>query len=162
MQRLRPLASKTLFKRFRIDGRSVGYVALDAATGAVLTARNADGAFVPASAIKAPTAIMALDVLGPEHRAVTRLYTSGAVEGGVLNGDLILVGGGAIPELYTEHFLPMIRALKKQGIKRIGGRFIFDDSLFPEARTVSAAPRPRRCLQCRRRRPVAEFQPAAS
>ena len=133
-----PLGLEDLFKRFRIDGRSVGYVALDAATGAVLTARNADGAFVPASAIKAPTAIMALDVLGPEHRAVTRLYTSGAVEGGVLNGDLILVGGGD-PELYTEHFLPMIRALKKQGIKRIGGRFIFDDSLFPEARTVSAA-----------------------
>ncbi|MYG51540.1 MAG: D-alanyl-D-alanine carboxypeptidase/D-alanyl-D-alanine-endopeptidase [Rhodospirillaceae bacterium] len=132
------LGLEDLFERFRIDGRSVGYVALDAATGAVLTARNPDGAFVPASAIKAATAIMALEVLGPAHRAVTRLYTSGAVEGGVLNGDLILVGGGD-PELYTEHYLPMIRALKAQGIRRIGGRFLFDDSLFPESRTVNAA-----------------------
>lgn len=131
------LGLEDLFERFRIDGRSVGYVALDAATGAVLTARNPDGAFVPASAIKAATAMMALDVLGPEHRAVTRLYTSGAVEGGTLNGDLILVGGGD-PELYTEHYLPMIRALKKQGIRRIGGRFLFDDSLFPESRAISA------------------------
>lgn len=134
----KPLGLEALFKRFRIDERSVGYIAMDAATGALLTARNPDGAFVPASAIKAPTAIMALDVLGPDHRAVTRLHKSGAVEGGALKGDLILVGGGD-PELYSEDFLPMIRALKAQGIRRIGGRFLFDDSLFPEARAVSGA-----------------------
>ncbi|MDE0255395.1 MAG: D-alanyl-D-alanine carboxypeptidase/D-alanyl-D-alanine-endopeptidase [Rhodospirillaceae bacterium] len=131
-----PLGLEELFKRFRIDERSVGYIALDAATGAVLTARRPDGAFVPASAIKAPTAVMALEVLGPAYRAETRLYRSGTVGSGVLKGDLVLVGGGD-PELYTEDFLPMIRALKKRGIRRINGRFLFDDSLFPEARAIS-------------------------
>ena len=134
----RSLDLEALFKRFRIDERSVGYIAMDAATGEPLTARNPDGAFVPASAIKAATAIMALDVLGPDHRAVTRLYRSGRVEGGALNGDLVLVGGGD-PELYTENYLPMIRALKKQGVRTLVGRFLFDDSLFQESRTVSAA-----------------------
>ena len=132
------LGLERVFRRYRIDERSVGYVAMDAATGELLTARNPDGAFVPASAIKAPTAIMALDILGPEHRAVTRLYRSGTVEGDTLKGNLILVGGGD-PELYTEHYLPMIRALKKQGIRRVDGRFLFDNGLFAESRTVSAA-----------------------
>ena len=132
------LGLEALFKRFLIDERSVGYIAVDAATGALLTARNPDGGFAPASAIKVPTAIMALSVLGPEHRAVTSLYRAGAVKGGVLNGDLVLVGGGD-PELYTEDFLPMIRALKAQDIERVSGRFLYDDSLFPEARQISAA-----------------------
>ena len=131
------LGLEALFKRFLIDERSVGYIAVDAATGTLLTARNPDGGFTPASAIKVPTAIMALSVLGPEHRAVTSLYRAGAVKGGVLNGDLVLVGSGD-PELYTEDFLPMIRALKAQDIKRVSGRFLYDDSLFPEARQISA------------------------
>lgn len=134
----KPLGLEALFKRFLIDGRSVGYVAMDAATGALLAARNADRAFTPASAVKALTAIMALDVLGPDHRAATRLYRVGAVKDGVLNGDLILVGGGD-PELYTEDFIPMIRALKAGGVSKVSGRFLYDDSLFPEARQISVA-----------------------
>jgi len=134
----KPLGLEAVFERYLIDERSVGYVAMDAASGALLTARNADGAFAPASAVKALTAIMALDVMGPDHRAVTPLYRTGAIEDGVLNGDLILVGGGD-PELYTEDFIPMIRALKAGGVKRVNGRFLFDDSLFPEARQISAA-----------------------
>ncbi len=133
-----PLGLEALFKRFLIDERSVGYVALDAATGALLTARNAGGGFAPASAVKALTAIMALDVLGPDHRAATRLYRTGPVKDGVLDGDLILVGGGD-PELYSEDFIPMIRALKAGGVRKVSGRFLYDDSLFPEARQISAA-----------------------
>ena len=133
----KPRGLEALFKRYLIDERSVGYIAMDAATGALLTARNADGAFTPASAVKALTAIMALDVLGPDHRAATRLYRTGAVKNGVLNGDLILVGGGD-PELYTEDFIPMIRALKAGGITKVSGRFLYDDSLFPEVRQISA------------------------
>ena len=132
-----PLGLEAMFKRFLIDERSVGYIAMDAATGALLTARNADGGFTPASAVKALTAIMALDVLGPDHRAATRLYRTGAVKDGVLNGDLILVGGGD-PELYTEDFVPMIRTLKAGGVRKVRGRFLYDDSLFPEARKLSA------------------------
>ncbi len=138
----RPLGLDGLFGRYRIDRRSVGYAALDAATGALLTGRHPDGLFVPASAIKAATAIMALEVLGADHRAATRLFRTGpdgaAAADGVLNGDLILVGGGD-PELYTEHFMPMIRALKALGVRRLGGRFLYDDSLFPESPAISAA-----------------------
>jgi len=127
-----------LFKRFQIDERSVGYLAVDAATGAVLAARRANGGFIPASAIKAPTAIMALNVFGANHRLSTRLYMSGRVEGSTLNGDLILVGGGD-PELFTDDFIPMINALKARGIQKVSGRFLYDTSLFPDAPAVSDA-----------------------
>ena len=127
-----------LYEHFQIDEHSIGYLAVDAATGTVLAARQPDGRFIPASAIKAPTAIMALNVLGASHRLSTRLYMTGQVSGNTLDGDLILVGGGD-PELFTDDFVPMINALKARAILKVDGRFIFDNSLFPEASAVSDA-----------------------
>ncbi len=127
-----------LFRHFQIDEHSIGYLAVDAATGTVLAARQPDGGFIPASAIKVPTAIMALNVLGANHRLSTRLYMTGQVSGNTLNGDLILVGGGD-PELFTDDFVPMINALKARAILKVNGRFIFDNSLFPDASAVSDA-----------------------
>lgn len=134
----RPVSYAALFQQFQIDARSVGYIAIDAATGRVLAARQPDGGFIPASSIKAPTAIMALNVLGANHRFSTRLYMTGSVRGGVLDGDVILVGGGD-PELFTDDFSSLVAALKARGISRVAGRFIYDNSLFPDSSAVSAA-----------------------
>lgn len=134
----KPLGYAALFKQFQIDGRSVGFIAIDAKTGKVLSARQPDGGFIPASAIKAPTAIMALNILGANHKLSTHLYMDGSVRGGVLKGDLILVGGGD-PELFTDDFATMINALKARGITRVDGRFLYDNTLFPDAAVVSSA-----------------------
>jgi D-alanyl-D-alanine carboxypeptidase/D-alanyl-D-alanine-endopeptidase (penicillin-binding protein 4) len=48
----------------------------------------------PASVAKALTSLYALDTLGADHRFQTRVMATGSVIGGVLKGDLILVGGG--------------------------------------------------------------------
>ena len=53
---------------------------LDLATGAELAARNPDLPLIPASTTKLATALVALDVLGPEHRYRTELLGRGRVE----------------------------------------------------------------------------------
>jgi len=51
-------------------------------------------AVIPASNIKIVVAAVALDLLGAEHRYTTAVVASVAPENGVINGDLVLVGGG--------------------------------------------------------------------
>ena len=52
----------------RPAGTEVGYMLLDVETGQVLAELNADLPLIPASTTKLATAVVALDVLGAEHR----------------------------------------------------------------------------------------------
>ena len=103
----------------------VGYAVVDVAKRRVLTAREYDGGFVPASVAKAPTALYALASLGPSHRFETRLMIDGAVENGLLKGNLYLVGSGD-PSLDTGDLADLAKALKANGIDRVKGDFIYD------------------------------------
>lgn len=129
--------------------------------GKVLYAHNAEKFFVPGSTTKLVTTGAALDVLGAEHRFVTRVYRTGPVGAdGTLEGDLVLVASGD-PNLSgrlqadgtlafenADHSyggedsrglgdaLGVIRGLAKQvhekGVRRISGRVLVDATLFPE------------------------------
>ena len=57
----------------RPAGTEVGYLLLDLETGQVLAELNPDLPLIPASTAKLATAVVALDVLGPEHRFRTEL-----------------------------------------------------------------------------------------
>ena len=59
-----------------------------------LFAVNRDRLFVPGSTTKLLTMGTALEVLGPDHRFHTRVYRTGPVRNGVLEGDLVLVAVG--------------------------------------------------------------------
>ena len=48
--------------------------------------------FLPASNQKLLTAIAAFEILGPDYRLETRVVTNGLLAGGVLDGDVFLVG----------------------------------------------------------------------
>ena len=67
-------------------------------TNAKISARiegmNENLSVAPASVTKAITALYALDVLGAQHRFRTQLIATGNITGGVVQGALILVGGG--------------------------------------------------------------------
>lgn len=80
----------------RPAGTEVGYLLIDLATGEVLAELNPDLPLIPASTTKLATAVVALDVLGPEHRYRTELLADGMIRQGVLEGNLIL-RGRAIP-----------------------------------------------------------------
>src|SRR5207248_1862404 len=57
-------------------------------------ALNADKLFTPASTTKLLTEGTALELLGADYRFHTRVYRTGPIVNGVLNGDLILVASG--------------------------------------------------------------------
>jgi D-alanyl-D-alanine carboxypeptidase/D-alanyl-D-alanine-endopeptidase (penicillin-binding protein 4) len=111
-------------------GTEVGYLLLDLETGQVLAELNADQPLIPASTAKLATAVVALDVLGPEHRYRTELLADGVIEHGVLRGDLILKGAGD-PALDLADLLELAVQLDNLGIYFVNGRFLVDDTAFP-------------------------------
>jgi D-alanyl-D-alanine carboxypeptidase/D-alanyl-D-alanine-endopeptidase (penicillin-binding protein 4) len=114
----------------RPAGTEVGYMLLDIETGQVLAELNADLPLIPASTTKLATAVVALDVLGAEHRYRTELLTDGVVEHGVIRGDLILRGTGD-PALDLADLLELAVQLGNLGVFRVDGRFLIDDTAFP-------------------------------
>lgn len=117
-------------------GGEVGYILFDLANRGILSHRNVDRAYIPASVMKVPTALAALHILGPEYQPLTSLYVDGAVRGNRIVGDLYLVGGGD-PMLNADHLLRVIGQLVDQGIQQVDGRFYYDESLFESRRELN-------------------------
>jgi len=94
---------------------------------------RADVPSSPGSAMKLVTSIVALDRLGPNHRGFTELRSAAAVNGGVLEGDLVLVGG-ADTDLGVAAFWALLQELRATGIHTIGGDVLVDRTRFRPAR----------------------------
>lgn len=114
-------AAESLVRNANLSGDVVFAVA-DAETGEILESRAPDVGTAPASVAKAITALYALDILGPEHRFSTRVFADGDIEGGVLKGDLVLVGG-CDPTTDTPALAELAAKLKKAGIREVRGAF---------------------------------------
>lgn len=82
-----------------LDSTSCLVVQLD---GVEVGSHNPDLPVIPASNQKLLVAAAALDVLGPDHTFTTEVR-AGAIDGGVVTGDLYLVGGGD-PLLTSEQY----------------------------------------------------------
>lgn len=111
----------------------------DAETGTPLYERDTRRSFVPASNTKLYSTAAALDILGPDFRFETRIETDGAIEDGVLNGNLIVVGSGdpVIGGRFTDgditaYFRSWADSLKARGIRTIDGHIVGDDDAFDE------------------------------
>jgi serine-type D-Ala-D-Ala carboxypeptidase/endopeptidase (penicillin-binding protein 4) len=71
-----------------------GYEVLDEGSGRVVAAQNAQQMFDPGSTMKFYAVSAALDRYGSSYRFRTPVYRQGTVAGGVLSGNLVLVGSG--------------------------------------------------------------------
>ena len=122
------------------DGAHRGYLAarlLDGGELQVIDELNAGRLFVPASVLKVVTTAAALEHLGPDYRWRTRLTTSGAVAGGVLDGDLV-VEPGADPtwgEFFDagadEPLAALAGQVRARGVTRVAGDLVVDARRFP-------------------------------
>ena len=113
----------------RIAPEDVGLIALPVAGGAPLIAHNAGKPMNPASTMKLLTTYAALATLGAEYRWKTGAYLRGRLDGDVLNGDLILKGGGD-PKLVIEDLTEFIAAMRRAGLRELRGDLVIDDSVF--------------------------------
>ncbi len=112
---------------------------IDLQTGNVWFEQNAGKSLMPASNAKLYTTAAGLDLLGPDFRYETYLYTDGPLESGVLKGNLIIRGSGdpSIGARYEDGepeqiFRKWANALSRLGIQRIEGDIIGDDDLFDD------------------------------
>ena len=98
-------------------------------TGEIALAWNDAEPRNPASVEKMLTTLVALDVLGPTYQWKTEAYFVGDLQGGVLDGDLLLKGYGD-PYLVTERFWQLMRRIRHAGVEKISGDLLLDDSYF--------------------------------
>jgi D-alanyl-D-alanine carboxypeptidase/D-alanyl-D-alanine-endopeptidase (penicillin-binding protein 4) len=131
-------------------------------SGRVVYALNETKLFTPGSTTKLLTMGTTMAVLGADHRFTTRVYRTGPVNAGLLEGDLVLLASGdpnlsarlgadgtlafenedhsydADPDTRAVPGDPMMvlhqlaRQVRQAGITRVRGSVIVDASLFPE------------------------------
>lgn len=121
--------------------------------GEPILREQADAPLVPSSLMKIVTAAVILETAGPGATFTTEAFVRTAdltaVSGGVLTGDIFLVGRGdpvlstlsyierfPEPMAYTDFADLAVQAsasLRDRGITRVEGRVLADESRFPEA-----------------------------
>jgi D-alanyl-D-alanine carboxypeptidase/D-alanyl-D-alanine-endopeptidase (penicillin-binding protein 4) len=111
-----------------LAGAAIGFCLMDA-EGAVIEDHQANTAFIPASSLKTVTTATALEIWGSDFQIETILSAATLPSNGVIEGDLILVGGGD-PMLSLADLHIMAEDLKKRGVTSIQGRIIGDGRLF--------------------------------
>ena len=118
----------------------VGVMVQSAETGEIIYQHNANTLMMPASNEKIVTSIAALLKLGPGFQYKTEIYTTGQVEDGVLNGDLVVVGSGdpTLSYRFCEKnstcfvFQSWADSLYARGIHTIKGNIIGIDDVFDD------------------------------
>jgi serine-type D-Ala-D-Ala carboxypeptidase/endopeptidase (penicillin-binding protein 4) len=125
---LPPVVLRAL-EQYRIPLSSLSVFVQDVRTDEIIFAVNSDVARKPASTIKILTTLAALDTLGPAHTWTTRAYATAPIKQGVLDGDLIIVGGGD-PYLTAERWWSFVNQLRQTGLTTINGDIVIDRSLF--------------------------------
>lgn len=100
--------------------------------GPALISHNAQLAMHPASVMKVVTSYAALQALGPAYRWKTEVYQQGRLNDGVLEGDLILKGGGD-PALDIPAFWQLLQDIQQQGIRHLHGQLRLDTSMYAAA-----------------------------
>lgn len=101
---------------------------------------NSELSLAPASNMKLITSAAALDILGEDHKFVTRIYSDGKIDShGNLDGNIYIVGGGDPTLGYdrvedssqlNDLMSSWIKEIESVGITSISGNIIADDLLY--------------------------------
>jgi len=114
-----------------------GVLIVDPTSGDTLYSHNAGKLFMPASNMKLLTSSTALVQLGPDFRYRTTIAARGTVQGGVLDGDLLVFGRGdptVSDHMRGDAMRPLTDvadSLIARGIHRVTGQVIDAGNAFP-------------------------------
>ncbi|MGZ5660646.1 MAG: D-alanyl-D-alanine carboxypeptidase/D-alanyl-D-alanine endopeptidase [Usitatibacter sp.] len=100
--------------------------------GTPLVLHRATASMNPASVMKLLTSYAALELLGPAFTFHTDVLLAGELSGGVLQGDLVIRGGGD-PKLTVERVWQLVHALRARGLREIRGDIVIDRGYFAPA-----------------------------
>ena len=111
------------------ESSQLGLYVYDLTDGQPLYAINAAQRMRPASCQKVVTAVTALNFLRGDYKLTTDFRITGKIVGGVLQGDLIVVGG-MDPLVTPSELLQAAASIKQQqGIESISGNLVYDLSM---------------------------------
>ena len=134
---LKPKIDRVLARKC-LRSATVGVHVVRVDTGAVVYSRSAAKPFILASNTKVFAAAAAVFLLGADFKFTTRVLRHGLLaEGGVVQGDLVVVGDGD-PNISGRHsdgkvtaiFKRCAQALKDRGVRRVTGDLVGDDRIF--------------------------------
>jgi len=112
-----------------LPASALSVVIIDPNDGRILVSELPDTPRSPASTIKTVTTFAALDMLGPTYAWHTHALIRGSLHAGVLDGDLILQGGGD-PYMTMERWWSFAQSLRAKGLRSIRGDIVVDDTAF--------------------------------
>ena len=130
-------AIETLLQQEDYKNASVGINVVDLNSDETVYSLNSEKLLVPASTMKMITSGTALEILGADYRFKTKISYTGKIDkNGVLDGDLVLIGG-ADPalgsEYFQDHYFEFLKNWAKQvkasGIKEVKGNLILDGGI---------------------------------
>lgn len=117
-----------------LNGARVSVLVRSLNTGEDLFSRYSSEPRIVASNAKIVTTASALVHLGADFQFVTRVFARGPIVGGVLDGDLIVVGDGD-PDVVTRATSDLllnrlVAVVKEARVSEVTGRLIVDDRIF--------------------------------
>ena len=124
-----PAKVQQALKASKLEDNALSLVMVPLSGPGTPTVYNADVSVNPASTMKLVTTYAALELLGPNYQWKTEFYTDGKLDGGILNGNLYLKGGGD-PKLNMEKLWLLMRDLRANGVRQITGDLVLDRSYF--------------------------------
>jgi serine-type D-Ala-D-Ala carboxypeptidase/endopeptidase (penicillin-binding protein 4) len=122
----------------KYNGTGIGIVIKNVETDSCLVKINENELLNPASVSKLVTGAVALELLGTNFNFVTSVYLDQIFnrDSGVVKGNIYIRGGGD-PGFTAERLWLLVQHLYHNGIRRIDGNLVVDDSFFD---TVSVGP----------------------
>lgn len=114
---------------------------VDLNNGKVVDSHNENAPLLPASVTKAVTIASTVEKSGVKFRYHTKVYACGPIKDGILEGNLLVEGGGDpslganVEPKGTDIISEICEVLRKRKVSAIGGRIIVDSSIFTEPAT---------------------------
>lgn len=130
-------SAEALVEASRLSGQ-VCFAVADSATGEMIETRDPLKRLPPASVAKTVTSLYALHFLGADYRFATRVLRTGPIVNGVVQGDLVLQGGGD-PTLDTDGLAQLAGQLVAAGVTGVTGRLLLDDGALPRIEEIDGA-----------------------
>lgn len=128
----------SFLSRPHLKGVELSVLVESVETGEVLFEREADRPMIPASNMKVVTGAAALELLGPDYRYSTGIFTDSDGVAREVDGNLYVKGSGD-PSLVMEEVWKIGEELRLLGIERVSGDIVLDDTAFDTLSVTSDA-----------------------
>ncbi|MBD5304017.1 MAG: D-alanyl-D-alanine carboxypeptidase/D-alanyl-D-alanine-endopeptidase [Bacteroides sp.] len=119
-----------------VTGDRSAFLVLDLNSGEILASHNPAEPLVPASIMKCVTTATLLPQLGEDFTYETKVYLTGSVRDGVLEGNILVEGSGD-PSLNSRHVVnnpdicsEIVSKLRTEGVRKVQGKIVVDEEVW--------------------------------